>query len=73
MDDLPQPPSPQIVMLMGTGGALGLVALAVAEAPRWRKPGAAEDVPAEEGILLLRRWLLLLRVVDWVNVDRWEW
>lgn len=25
MDDLPQPPSPQIVMEMGTGGCVGVV------------------------------------------------
>lgn len=51
MDDLPQPPSPQIVMLMGIGGALGFEE--ALEAPRGRA-AAALDVPAEEGILARR-------------------
>lgn len=57
MDDLPQPPSPQIVMEMGMGGALGFVVPwePALEAPRARAPAPAAwlDVPADEGILLL--------------------
>lgn len=60
MDDLPQPPSPQMVMAMGMGGALGFAVLceaALDEAPRARAPAPAVllEVPAEEGILLLLR------------------
>lgn len=79
MDDLPQPPSPQMVMLMGTGGALGLE---VVEAPRGRwacDAAAALEVPAEEGILmrgLLRSgaavlWFWARGLVD--RVERWEY
>lgn len=56
MEDLPQPPSPQMVMEMGMGGALGLLPWdAPDEAPRARAPAPAVllEVPAEEGILLL--------------------
>lgn len=75
MEDLPQPPSPQMVMLIGTGGALGLALFWEEEAPRWRV--AAGDVPAEEGILR-GMWLFLLvlvlcREVARVRVERWEW
>lgn len=55
MEDLPQPPSPQMVMEMGMGGALGLLPWEALDAPRTRAPAPAVllDVPAEEGILLL--------------------
>lgn len=58
MDDLPQPPSPQMVMEMGMGGVLAWAACEALEAPRARGPPAPAvllEVPAEEGILVVLR------------------
>lgn len=81
MEDLPQPPSPQMVMLMGMGGALGFED--VVDAPRGRTPAPVEAPPADEGILLRGRRACVVTVDGFVrppdevwrpveSVERWD-
>lgn len=61
MDDLPQPPSPQMVMEMGIGFAVAVVV--ALEAPRARAP---VEVPSAEGGILDE---VMVRCFE----GRWRW